>query len=117
MTTLGYKSVWRGKKYSIYLSVSGDLSHSYSLIRNSSIHGRSTSLGYPFKTKGDAKRFIKIANKYGYGSDKFRKMHERHLSNVYFGYLSYKQSLPYLEDAYGDVAEKYKRRLERARKR
>jgi len=113
MTSLGIIKKYDDGKYIIYLSVSGDLSYSYHLALASSEDKNSIGIGYYFKSFKDAKRFLNIAKKYGYGSPKFDKMYNKYSSNLTFGYLPFKEAKPFLKEAYGDVAERYKKRLMR----
>ena len=109
MTSLGGKEVYRGNGYVVYLSVSGDLSHSYRVAPVTNPN----SVGYAFGNKKDAIRFIRVLKRYGYDTDRTNKIYDKQRDKIDFGYLSYREAKPYLKYAYGDVAEKYKRRVRR----
>jgi hypothetical protein len=111
MTTLGINFVHKGKDFIIYRSVSGDLSHGFQLVPASSYDGKMIGIGYTFSSKKDAQEWLKKAKKYGYGSQKFRNMYEKYRDKVKFGYLSFKEAKPYLREAYGEVADKYRKKL------
>lgn len=114
MTTLGNPIVYRsrGNKYAIYLSVSGDLSHSYQLIPTSSIHDGTMGVGYAFNTKEDAMRGLRMALKVGYGTPAFKKWYNQRSEHpdYNFSYLSEKEAKPYLRYAYGDYADSLRKK-------
>lgn len=111
MTNLGIKKVYRDKDYIIYISVSGDLSHSYQLVPASSERNGYIGIGYGFKDRKDANKFMVLARRYGYGSGRFKKTYDKYLKKTHFGYLPFRMALPYIKHAYGDVAKRYKKRL------
>ena len=101
----------RDNDFIIYRSVSGDLSHGFHLVPASSERDGMIGIGFGFSSKKDAEKWMKKARKYGYRSDKFKKMYDKYLNKAKFGYLSFTQSKPYLKDAYGDKAREYRKRL------
>jgi hypothetical protein len=111
MTTLGLNIVKREGKYIIYRAVSGDLSHAFHLVPASSESGGLIGIGYAFATKKDAEKWLNKAKKYGFGSDKFRKMYDGYLKTHNFGYLPFRSAKPFLKEAYGEVADRYRKRL------
>lgn len=69
-------------------------------------------VGFGFNSLADAKLGLKNARAWGYGSDRFRKWYERRVTSndeYRFGYLPPRMAKPYLEDAYGDYAERLRR--------
>lgn len=111
MTTLGSKIVYNGRGCYVKMDVSGDLSYGYRVVP----HSKPYSLGYTFANKKDAIAFTHIIQKYGYASDKIDSIYNKKRSRQHFKYLPYKMAKPYLRDAYGDVAEKYKKRAKKKR--
>ena len=118
MTNLGHIIRFRAKDYAIYLSISGDLSHSYQLIHSSSIKKKSIGLGYAFTSLSKAKNGLIKARKLGYGSQMFRGWYEPIGFKSKYRYLSFLEAKKYLGkrrimEAYGEVAESYKKKLKK----
>lgn len=113
MTTLGIKVVHRDKKFVIYRHVAGDLSHGFNLVPASSERGGYIGIGFGFGSEKEARQWMKKARKYGYSSDKFQKMYDKHRDKIEFDYLSFKEAKPFLKDAYGDKADEYRKKLKK----
>jgi len=70
-------------------------------------------IGYGFTSKEDAKKWLNKAKKYGYSSDRFRKMYEKYVNKAHFKYLPLSQAKPFLKDAYGHKADEYRKKLKK----
>lgn len=109
MTNLGNDIIKYIDKYVIYLSVSGDLSHSYQVTLASSVQNGTMGVGYGFPTLKEALASVKVIKKLGYGSEAMRTWYEKtdnfgHLMR--FRYLPPAKAKKYLKYAYGDYADK-----------
>jgi hypothetical protein len=120
MTSLGGGEVYRKKGYSIFLGVSGDLSHSYDLLPTKDQGGDWRGVGIHFDNLAKAKKWLDYAVEHGwkrtvnhYEAGGIGKS-ERYKNK--YGYLSYEEAKPYLESAYGERAEEYKKRLAEERR-
>jgi hypothetical protein len=124
MTTLGAERVYKKGRYAVSHHVSGDLSHSYSVYRPETSHDGWGEVGMTFSTLKNAKEWINhiIKDKlnwreawqeYEAGGIGKSMRYKQHCGYVPISFI--KKHPAILNEAYGEYAEKMRKRLKRVR--
>ena len=112
MTTLGMFPIKKTKNWIVHKHIAGDLSYNYEVRPIEWKHDTYvTGFGIPANSLKDVDKIISLCNKHGY--KKAREIWDKKVldpTKYHFGYLRGREAKEYADEAYGEYAEKYKKR-------